>query len=68
MMMLNGINYIKLKIKIMDYEKIKSKLLEIQEMLHEIPYDCKGMSDTAHDNRIKYLKVKKGIYNLIEIL
>ncbi len=52
----------------MDYEKIKSKLLEIQEMLHEIPYDCKGMSDTAHDNRIKYLKVKKGIYNLIEIL
>lgn len=53
---------------IMDYKKIKEKLLEIQEMLHEIPEDCKGMTDIAHDNRLKYLKVKRSIYNLIEIL
>lgn len=52
----------------MDYEKIKTKLLEIQEMMSEIPQDCKGMTDIAHDNRLKYLKVKRSIYNLIEIL
>lgn len=52
----------------MDYEKIKTKLLEIQEMMQEIPQDCKGMSDNAHNNRYKYFKVKKCICDLIDLI
>ena len=52
----------------MDYKKIKEKLLEIQEMMREIPQNCKGDSDMARYNRRKYMKVKHGIYELIDIL
>lgn len=52
----------------MDYEKIKIKLLEIQEMMTEVPQDCKGSSEDAHSNRIKYTKVKSMVRNLIEYL
>ena len=31
-----------------DYEKIKDMLLEIQEMMRDIPQDCKGDSEDAH--------------------
>ena len=52
----------------MDYAKIKEKLLEIQEMMSEIPQDCKGNSANAHYNRMKYIAVKSRVSNLIEIL
>lgn len=52
----------------MDYEKIKKKLLEIQEMMSSIPEECRGMSDTARDSRRKYMSVKSTISNLIELL
>lgn len=52
----------------MDYEKIKIKLLEIQEMMHEIPEDCKGNSADARWNRRKYIAVKSMIRDLIEYL
>lgn len=52
----------------MDYEKIKIKLLEIQEMMSEIPQDCKGNSDDARWNRRKYIAVKSMIMDLIEYL
>ena len=52
----------------MDYEKIKTKLLEIQEMMSEIPQDCKGNSENAHCNRRKYMTVKLMVSNLIEYL
>lgn len=52
----------------MDYEKIKEKLLEIQEMMSEIPQDCKGNSEDARLNRRKYMAVKSMIRDLIEYL
>ena len=52
----------------MDYEKIKSMLLEIQEMMAEIPQDCKGNSEDARCNRRKYIAVKSMIWSLIEYL
>lgn len=52
----------------MDYEKIKIKLLEIQEMMSEIPQDCKGNSDNARSNRVKYMRVKTKISDLITLL
>lgn len=52
----------------MNYEKIKIKLLEIQEMMSTIPQDCKGNTEEAHSNRLKYLKVKSRISDLIECL
>ena len=52
----------------MDYEKIKEKLLEIQEMMSDIPQDCKGNSEDAHYNRRKYIAVKSMIRDLIKYL
>ena len=52
----------------MDYEKIKEKLLEIQEMMREVPQNCKGDSHAAFCHRRKYLKVKLEIQKLIDIL
>ena len=52
----------------MDYEKIKEKLLEIQEMMSEIPQDCKGNSEDARINRRKYIAVKSKVRDLIEYL
>lgn len=52
----------------MDYEQIKTKLLEIQEMMSEIPQDCKGNSESARCNREKYMAVKSMIRDLIEYL
>lgn len=52
----------------MDYEMIKIKLLEIQEMMSEIPQDCKGNSEDARENRIKYIAVKSTVKDLIEYL
>lgn len=52
----------------MDYEKIKIKLLEIQEMMAEIPQDCKGNSKGASYNRRKYFAVKSMVRDLIEYL
>ncbi len=53
---------------IMDYENIKIKLLEIQEMMSEIPQDCKGNSEDARCNRRKYISVKSMVRDLIEYL
>lgn len=53
---------------IIDYEKIKTKLLEIQEMMSEIPQDCKGNSEDAYLNRRKYMAVKSMVRDLIEYL
>lgn len=52
----------------MDYEKIKTKLLEIQEMMNEIPQDCKGDSENARCNRRKYIAVKSMVRDLMEYL
>ena len=52
----------------MDYEKIKTKLLEIQEMMSEIPQDCKGNSENARCNRRKYMAIKSMVRDLIEYL
>ena len=52
----------------MDYEKIKTKLLEIQEIMSEIPQDCKGNSEDARYNRRKYIALKSKIMDLIEYL
>lgn len=52
----------------MDYEKIKTKLLEIQEIMSEIPQDCKGNSEDARCNREKYMAVKSMVRDLIEYL
>ena len=52
----------------MDYGKIKEKLLEIQEMMSEIPQDCKGNSEDARINRRKYIAVKSKVRDLIEYL
>ena len=52
----------------MDYENIKEKLLEIQEMMREVPQNCKGDSDMAMHHRRKYIKVKLEIQKLIDIL
>lgn len=52
----------------MDYEKIKTKLLEIQEMMSEIPQDCKGNSENACCNRRKYITIKSMVKDLIEYL
>lgn len=52
----------------MDYENIKTKLLEMQEMMSEIPQDCKGDSEDARCNRRKYIAVKSMIRDLIEYL
>ncbi|MBR1620746.1 MAG: hypothetical protein IJ669_01330 [Prevotella sp.] len=52
----------------MDYEKIKIKLIEIQEMMSEIPQDCKGNSANARINRQKYMAIKSKINNLLEYL
>lgn len=52
----------------MDYEKIKIKLLEIQEMMSEIPQDCKGNSEDARVNRHKYITIKAKIQDILDIL
>lgn len=52
----------------MDYEKIKIKLLEIQEMMSEIPQDCKGKSEDARVNRHKYITIKAKIQDILDIL
>ena len=52
----------------MNYEKIRTKLLEIQEMMSEIPQDCKGNSEDAHVNRHKYMKIKTKINDILDIL
>lgn len=52
----------------MNYENIKAKLLEIQEMMSAIPQDCKGNTEGARSNRRKYLRVKSTIRDLIEYL
>lgn len=62
-------NYRRIYIKqSVDYEKIKAKLLEIQEMMLEIPQDCKGNSENACCNRKKYIAVKSMIRDLLEYL
>lgn len=48
-----------------DYNEIKTKLLEIQELMSEIPQDCKGTSKDAHNNRIKYMRVKSMVKGLL---
>lgn len=50
----------------MVYEKIKEKLLEIQEMMSEIPQDCKGNSEDARCNRRKYMAIKSMVSDLIK--
>lgn len=52
----------------MNYEKIKKKLLEIQEMMEGIPQDCKGNSEDARINRRKYMAIKSRINDLLEYL
>ncbi len=52
----------------MNYEKIKIKLLEIQEMMSEIPQNCKGNSENASINRHKYMTIKSKINDLLEML
>lgn len=52
----------------MNYEKIKEKLLEIQEMMREVPQNCEGDSPMAMYHRRKYMKVKREIQKLINIL
>lgn len=52
----------------MDYEKIRTKLLEIQEIMSEIPQDCKGNSEEARVNRLKYMTIKARINNILNIL
>ena len=52
----------------MDYEKIKEELLAIQDMMSEIPQDCKGNSEDARINRRKYIAVKLKVRDLIEYL
>lgn len=52
----------------MNYEIIKEKLLEIQEMMREIPLNCKGNSEMAAIHRSKYMNVKRRVSELIEVL
>ncbi len=52
----------------MDYKKIKIILLKIQEMMSEIPQDCKDNSEDARCNRRKYMAVKSMVSDLIEYL
>ena len=52
----------------MDYEKIKTKLIEIQEMMSEIPQDCKGNSEKTRVNRHKYMDIKSKINDLLNYL
>ena len=52
----------------MTYEKIKSKILEVQKMMSEIPQECKGNSEEARCNRRKYIAIKSMVSNLIEAL
>ena len=57
-----------LNVVIMDYEKIKSKILKVQELMSEIPQDCKGNSVEARCNRRKFIKIKSMVSDLIESL
>jgi len=45
---------------------IEMKLLELAELLNNIPEECKGPDNS--DNRRKYMKIKCTIHNLISEL
>lgn len=47
-------------------ELIEQRLIELEELLKEIPIECKGPSQEAAIYRRKYMKIKFGIRNLIE--
>ena len=48
-------------------KEIELKLLELEELLKTIPLECKGVSNDAHFNRMRYMKVKSTIGDLLEI-
>ena len=48
-------------------KEIELKLLELEELLKTIPAECKGVSNDAHLNRMRYMKVKSTIGDLLEI-
>jgi len=52
----------------MNYDKIKEKVIEIQEMMSEIPQECKGMSDDAKKERERYMAIKSMIADILEYL
>lgn len=52
----------------MNYEEIKTKLLEIQEIMSEIPQDCKGDSEKARCNRKEYMIVKSMVKDISEYI
>ncbi len=47
-------------------KEIELKLLELGELLKTIPMECKGASNDAHINRMRYMKVKSVIGDLLE--
>ena len=47
-------------------KEIELKLLELEELLKTIPAECKGASNDAHFNRMRYMKVKSTIRELLE--
>lgn len=52
----------------MNYDKIKEKLIEIQNLMAEIPQECKGMSEEAKKERRRYIAIKSMIADILEHL
>ena len=48
-------------------KEIEKKLQELLVMLEQsVPNECKGESKEAHDNRIRFLRIRKAIRALVD--
>lgn len=49
----------------MKLNELHSKILELWEIVKEIPEDCKGSSEEAHKKRSAYMHIRSTIHQLI---
>ena len=45
--------------------EIEKKLLELWELLKEVPQECKGMEPSAYENRRRWMKIRSTVHELI---
>ena len=46
-------------------DTVQTKILELWELVKEIPEDCKGPSEEAHKNRCTWMKMLTTIHSLL---
>ena len=47
-------------------KEVQSKVLDLWNLVKEVPEDCKGSSEEAYKNRRIWMKLRTTIHNLID--